>query len=220
MPGTPAPLLTRLAQHMKWPSVSSLDSALESSPSLHSPADPGHLSPPASSPRPSRGHRRSASCGSPLSGNTGEGTSRSAGCGGGVSGPGSSDCRIIRVQMELGEDGSIYKSILVTSQDKAPSVISRVLKKNNRDSAVASEFELVQLLPGDRELTIPHSANVFYAMDGASHDFLLRQRRRPSAATPGSHSGPSASGTPPSEGGGGSFPRIKATGRKIARALF
>ncbi|EDL10227.1 ral guanine nucleotide dissociation stimulator-like 2 isoform 1 [Mus musculus] len=220
VPGTPAPLLTRLAQHMKWPSVSSLDSALESSPSLHSPADPGHLSPPASSPRPSRGHRRSASCGSPLSGNTGEGTSRSAGCGGGVSGPGSSDCRIIRVQMELGEDGSVYKSILVTSQDKAPSVISRVLKKNNRDSAVASEFELVQLLPGDRELTIPHSANVFYAMDGASHDFLLRQRRRPSAATPGSHSGPSASGTPPSEGGGGSFPRIKATGRKIARALF
>lgn len=38
----------------------------------------------------------------------------------------------------------------VTSQDKAPSVISRVLKKNNRDSAVASEYELVQLLPGER----------------------------------------------------------------------
>ncbi|XP_064453530.1 ral guanine nucleotide dissociation stimulator-like 2 isoform X3 [Mirounga angustirostris] len=108
----------------------------------------------------------------------------------------------------------------VTSQDKAPSVIGRVLKKNNRDSAVASEYELVQLLPGERELTIPPSANVFYAMDGASHDFLLRQRRRPSAATLGLTSSPSASGTPPSEGGGGSFPRIKATGRKIARALF
>lgn len=38
----------------------------------------------------------------------------------------------------------------MTSQDKSPSVISRVLKKNNRDSAVASEFELVQLLPGER----------------------------------------------------------------------
>ncbi|KAM4835070.1 ral guanine nucleotide dissociation stimulator-like 2 isoform 1-T2 [Thomomys bottae] len=219
VPGTPAPLLTRLAQHMKWPSVSSLDSALENSPSLHTPTDPSHLSPPASSPRPSRGHRRSASCGSPLSGGTGEGPSRGTGCGGGGAGPGSSDCRIIRVQMELGEDGSVYKSILVTSQDKAPSVISRVLKKNNRDSAVASDFELVQLLPGERELTIPPSANVFYAMDGASHDFLLR-RRRVSAVTPGSASGPSASGTPPSEGGGGSFPRIKATGRKIARALF
>uniref|UniRef100_A0A9L0SL49 Ral guanine nucleotide dissociation stimulator like 2 n=1 Tax=Equus caballus TaxID=9796 RepID=A0A9L0SL49_HORSE len=108
----------------------------------------------------------------------------------------------------------------VTSQDKAPSVISRVLKKNNRDSAVASEYELVQLLPGERELTIPPSANVFYAMDGASHDFLLRQRRRPSAATLGLTSSPSASGTPPSEGRGGSFPRIKAKGRKIARALF
>ncbi|XP_061253871.1 ral guanine nucleotide dissociation stimulator-like 2 isoform X2 [Bos javanicus] len=220
VPGTPAPLLTRLAQHMKWPSVSSLDSALESTPALQSPADPSHLSPPASSPRPSRGHRRSASCGSPLSGGA-EGASKGPGCGGGVPGPGTSDCRIIRVQMELGEDGSVYKSILVTSQDKAPSVISRVLKKNNRDSAVASEYELVQLLPGERELTIPASANVFYAMDGASHDFLLRQRRRrPSSATVGLTSGPSASGTPPSEGGGGSFPRIKATGRKIARALF
>ncbi|XP_054984530.1 ral guanine nucleotide dissociation stimulator-like 2 [Sorex araneus] len=216
--GTPAPLLTRLAQHMKWPSVSSLDSALETSPSLHS-ADPSHLSPPATSPRPPRGHRRSASCGSPLSGSA-EGASGGAGHGPGGSGPGSSDCRIIRVQMELGEDGSVYKSILVTSQDKAPSVISRVLKKNNRDSAVASEYELVQLLPGERELTIPPSANVFYAMDGASHDFLLRQRRRSSAATPGTASGPAASGTPPSEGGGGSFPRIKATGRKLARALF
>eukprot|EP00069_Balaena_mysticetus_P022386 bmy_14330T0 len=219
VPGTPAPLLTRLAQHMKWPSVSSLDSALESTPALQSPADPSHLSPPASSPRPSRGHRRSASCGSPLSGGA-EGASRGAGYEGGGPGPGSSDCRIIRVQMELGEDGSVYKSILVTSQDKAPSVISRVLKKNNRDSAVASEYELVQLLPGERDLTIPPSANVFYAMDGASLDFLLRQRRRPSTATLGRASGPSASGTPPSEGGGGSFPRIKATGRKIARALF
>ncbi|KAF5915798.1 hypothetical protein HPG69_018143, partial [Diceros bicornis minor] len=220
VPGTPAPLLTRLAQHMKWPSVSSLDTALESTPSLHSPADPSHLSPPASSPRPSRGHRRSASCGSPLSGGTGEGASRGTEYGGGGSGPEASDCRIIRVQMELGEDGSVYKSILVTSQDKAPSVISRVLKKNNRDSAVASEYELVQLLPGERELTIPPSANVFYAMDGASHDFLLRQRRRPSTTTLGLTGSPSASGTPPSEGGGGSFPRIKATGRKIARALF
>ncbi|XP_036270526.1 uncharacterized protein LOC123650998 isoform X3 [Pipistrellus kuhlii] len=219
VPGNPAPLLTRLAQHMKWPSVSSLDSALESSLSLHSPAGPSHLSPPASSPRPSRGHRRSASCGSPLSGGA-EGASRGPASGGGGSGPGASDCRIIRVQMELGEDGSVYKSILVTSQDKAPSIISRVLKKNNRDSAVASEYELVQLLPGERELSIPPSANVFYAMDRASHDFLLRQRRRSSTATPGLASGPSASGTPPSEGGGGSFPRIKATGRKIARALF
>nr|KAF6507629.1 ral guanine nucleotide dissociation stimulator like 2 [Rousettus aegyptiacus] len=218
--GTPAPLLTRLAQHMKWPSVSSLDSALESTPSLHSPVGPSHLSPPASSPRPSRGHRRSASCGSPLSGGS-EGASRGTTHAGGSSGPEASDCGIIRVQMELGEDGSVYKSILVRElQDKAPSVISRVLKKNNRDSAVASEYELVQLLPGERELTIPPSANVFYAMDRASHDFLLRQRRRPSTVTQGLASGPSASGTPPSEGGGGSFPRIKATGRKIARALF
>lgn len=99
-------------QHMKWPSVSSLDSALETSASPHSTADPSHLSPPAASPRPPRGHRRSASCGSPLSGGP-EGASRGPGSGSGASGPGASDCRIIRVQMELGEDGSVYKSILV-----------------------------------------------------------------------------------------------------------
>uniref|UniRef100_A0A5F8G450 Ral guanine nucleotide dissociation stimulator like 2 n=1 Tax=Monodelphis domestica TaxID=13616 RepID=A0A5F8G450_MONDO len=215
---TPAPLLTRLAQHMKWPSVSSLDSALDGASSCHTPADPGFLSPTAHSPRPSRGHRRSASCGSPLSIGSGEGASLGPGSG---IGPGASDCRIIRVQMELEVDGSVYKSILVTSQDKAPSVISRVLKKNNRDPVAASEYELVQLLPGDRELTIPPSANVFYAMDGASQDFLLRQRRRPSSVTPCLSTGPPTPANPPSEGGGGgSFPRIKATGRKIARALF
>lgn len=67
---------------------------------------------------------------------------------GGASGPGASDCRIIRVQMELGEDGSVYKSILVTSQDKAPSVISRVLKKTIVITRWLPEYELVQLLPG------------------------------------------------------------------------
>ncbi|XP_027732071.1 ral guanine nucleotide dissociation stimulator-like 2 isoform X2 [Vombatus ursinus] len=217
----PAPLLSRLAQHMKWPSVSSLDSALDGAPSSHTPADPGFLSPTAHSPRPPRGHRRSASCGSPLSSGAGEGTSFGTGSGNGRgSGPAASDCRIIRVQMELGEDGSVYKSILVTSQDKAPSIISCVLKKNNRDPGIAAEYELVQLLPGNRELTIPPSANVFYAMDGASCDFLLRHRQRPSSVTPGISSGPTTAANPPSEGGGGSFPRIKATGRKIARALF
>ncbi|XP_074092681.1 ral guanine nucleotide dissociation stimulator-like 2 isoform X2 [Macrotis lagotis] len=217
---SPAPLLTRLTQHMKWPSVSSLDSALDGAPSSNTPNDPGFLSPTAHSPRPPRGHRRSASCGSPLSSGAGEGTSFGTGSGSGQgSGPGASECCIIRVQMELGEDGSVYKSILVTSQDKVPSVISCVLKKNNRDPAVAAEYELVQLLPGDRELTIPLSANVFYAMDGASRDFLLRHRRRPSSVTPGLSSGPATPANSPGEGGG-SFPRIKATGRKIARALF
>ncbi|KAM9004629.1 ral guanine nucleotide dissociation stimulator-like 2 isoform X3 [Sarcophilus harrisii] len=218
---SPAPLLTRLAQHMKWPSVSSLDSALDGAPSSHTPANPSFLSPTSRSPRPTRGHRRSASCGSPFSSGSEEGTAIGTGSGSGKgSGPGASDCRIIRVQMELGNDGSVYKSILVTSQDKAPSVISCVLKKNNRDPAIAADFELVQLLPSDRELTIPPSANVFYAMDGASSDFLLRHRRQPSSVIPGFSSRSATSADSSSEGGGGSFPRIKATGRKIARALF
>uniref|UniRef100_A0A6I8N5R3 Ral guanine nucleotide dissociation stimulator like 2 n=1 Tax=Ornithorhynchus anatinus TaxID=9258 RepID=A0A6I8N5R3_ORNAN len=107
-----------------------------------------------------------------------------------------------------GQEAVTYKG--VSSQDKAPGVVQAVLKKNNRDPADAPHYQLVQLLPGQRELAIPPSANVFYAMDGSSLDFVLR-RRRPS--TPASHDAHH-------DAGGSSFPRIKATGRKLARALF
>ncbi|XP_042310294.1 ral guanine nucleotide dissociation stimulator-like 2 isoform X2 [Sceloporus undulatus] len=124
----------RLPQHTKWPSVSSLDTVSEST----APTSPGGLAPPP--PQGGtfiKGHRRSASCGAayPAAPNT----ASSAG----------SECRIIRVRMAL-QDGTLYKSILVTSQDKAPAAIAKALEKHNQDRSLASQYELVQLLPDGR----------------------------------------------------------------------
>uniref|UniRef100_A0A8B9S8M5 Ras-associating domain-containing protein n=1 Tax=Apteryx owenii TaxID=8824 RepID=A0A8B9S8M5_APTOW len=118
--------------------------------------------------------------------------------------------------MEL-HDGNLYKSILITSQDKTPAVVAKALEKHGQERAAAARFRLVQLLPEDRELLLPPSANVFYAMNGASLDFALRPRDEPPSSSPS----PS-----PSPGGRGAaelnatFPKIKATGRKISRVLF
>lgn len=189
-------LLPRLAQHIKWPSVSALDEAAAATAPLSPvvPPPPGSLSPPpghAPSPPP-RGHRRSASCGSAVP---------------------PCECRIIRARMEL-HNGSLYKSILITSQDKTPAVVAKVLEKHGQEGAAAARFQLVQLLPEDRELLLPPSANVFYAMSAASLDFALRPRQHPGGGTP--------SGRPPRGGPelSATFPKIKATGRKLTRALF
>ncbi|KAI6057487.1 Ral guanine nucleotide dissociation stimulator-like 2 [Aix galericulata] len=80
--------------------------------------------------------------------------------------------------MEL-HNGSLYKSILITSQDKTPAVVAKVLEKHGQEGAAAARFQLVQLLPEDRELLLPPSANVFYAMSAASLDFALRPRQHP-----------------------------------------
>uniref|UniRef100_A0A670HSS8 Ral guanine nucleotide dissociation stimulator like 2 n=1 Tax=Podarcis muralis TaxID=64176 RepID=A0A670HSS8_PODMU len=189
-------------QRMKWPSVSSLDTAPENS----SPSSPEGLAPPpAMGGTFVRGHRRSASCGSayPTAPAPDSGLP--------------SDCRIIRVSMAL-HNGTLYKSILVTSQDKAPVVIAKALEKHNQDRVLAPNYELVQLLPEGRELAFPTTANVFYAMSSTCLDFMLRPKRPrekqpppPPPPKPKPPKGVEISAT---------FPKIKATGRKIARALF
>ncbi|XP_034963310.2 ral guanine nucleotide dissociation stimulator-like 2 isoform X1 [Zootoca vivipara] len=189
-------------QHTKWPSVSSLDTAPENA----SPTSPEGLAPPpAIGGTFVRGHRRSASCGSayPMALPSDSGLP--------------SDCRIIRVSMAL-HNGTLYKSILVTSQDKAPIVIGKALEKHNQDRVLAPNYELVQLLPEGRELAFPTTANVFYAMSSTCLDFMLRPKRPrekppppPPPPKPTAPKGVEISAT---------FPKIKATGRKIARALF
>ncbi|XP_030640262.1 ral guanine nucleotide dissociation stimulator-like 1 [Chanos chanos] len=86
------------------------------------------------------------------------------------------DACIIRVSLEQG-NGNLYKSILLTSQDKTPAVISRAIAKHNLDEEQADNYELVQVISDERELVIPDNANVFYAMStSANFDFLLRLR--------------------------------------------
>ncbi|KAL1022945.1 hypothetical protein UPYG_G00034570 [Umbra pygmaea] len=83
---------------------------------------------------------------------------------------------IIRVSLEQG-NGNLYKSILLTSQEKTPAVISRAVAKHNLDKEPVEGYELVQVISDERELVIPDNANVFYAMNtSANYDFLLRVR--------------------------------------------
>ncbi|MGH0160688.1 UNVERIFIED_CONTAM: hypothetical protein FKN15_069716 [Acipenser sinensis] len=185
------PLLSRITKHMKSPSVSCLDAVASAPGSNHTPSSPpSTLTPP---PGFVKSHRRSASCGS-------------------APPPGAvkaeSDMRIIRVEMGL-EDGNMYRSILVSSNDKAPTVISKALEKHNQDPSKASQYELVQVLPEGKELTIPSTGNVFYAMTSSSMDFLLRKKGMASPQV-----------RPVSSDLSATFPRIKSKGLKIARAFF
>uniref|UniRef100_A0A8C6A177 Ral guanine nucleotide dissociation stimulator like 3 n=1 Tax=Marmota marmota marmota TaxID=9994 RepID=A0A8C6A177_MARMA len=99
----------------------------------------------------------------------------------------SSEARVIRISID-NNHGNLYRSILLTSQDKTPSVVQRALQKHNVSQPWARDYQLFQVLPGDRELLIPDNANVFYAMSPAvPGDFVLRQkegtRHTPSAST-------------------------------------
>uniref|UniRef100_A0A8C7AH79 Ral guanine nucleotide dissociation stimulator like 3 n=1 Tax=Neovison vison TaxID=452646 RepID=A0A8C7AH79_NEOVI len=93
-----------------------------------------------------------------------------------VPGQPGSEARVIRVSID-NDHGNLYRSILLTSQDKAPSVVQRALEKHNVAQPWARDYQLFQVLPGDRELLIPDNANVFYAMSPASPgDFVLRRK--------------------------------------------
>ncbi|XP_052337067.1 ral guanine nucleotide dissociation stimulator-like 1 [Oncorhynchus keta] len=86
------------------------------------------------------------------------------------------DACIIRVSLQQG-NGNLYKSIMLTSQDKTPAVISRAVAKHNLESEPGEGYELVQVISDERELVIPDNANMFYAMNtSANFDFLLRVR--------------------------------------------
>ncbi|XP_063055444.1 ral guanine nucleotide dissociation stimulator-like 2 isoform X2 [Engraulis encrasicolus] len=181
-------LLSKLARHMKSPSVSCLD--VDSSPPVPADQTPTALTPST----PIKSHRRSVSCG-----NNPAGTPQG-------SGP---DMRIIRIRMDL-HDGNLYRSILVTSNDKTPSVIRSALEKHNQDTTEVSKYELIQLLPEGRELTIPATGNVFYAMTSSSVDFLLRRRKgSPPSGSPSISSETSAT-----------FPRAKTKAHRLVRTLF
>uniref|UniRef100_A0A8C3X4Y7 Ral guanine nucleotide dissociation stimulator like 3 n=1 Tax=Catagonus wagneri TaxID=51154 RepID=A0A8C3X4Y7_9CETA len=89
-----------------------------------------------------------------------------------------SEARVIRISID-NDHGNLYRSILLTSQDKAPSVVQRALEKHNVAQPWARDYQLFQVLPGDRELLIPDNANVFYAMSPAAPgDFVLRRKER------------------------------------------
>ncbi|XP_061605779.1 ral guanine nucleotide dissociation stimulator-like 1 [Phyllopteryx taeniolatus] len=99
------------------------------------------------------------------------------------------DSCIVRVNVDLGHNnGNMYKSVLLTSQDKTAHVIQRALEKHNLEHMNWQEFTLTQVISHERELLIPDKANVFYAMSTtANFDFVLRRfhkgQKKPLRAT-------------------------------------
>ncbi|XP_037648389.1 ral guanine nucleotide dissociation stimulator-like 1 isoform X1 [Sebastes umbrosus] len=99
------------------------------------------------------------------------------------------DSCIVRVSVDLGHNnGNMYKSILLTSQDKTAQVIQRALEKHHLEHMNWHDFTLTQVISQERELLIPDKANVFYAMSTmANFDFVLRQfpkgQKKPLRAT-------------------------------------
>uniref|UniRef100_A0AAV2MUW5 Ral guanine nucleotide dissociation stimulator n=1 Tax=Knipowitschia caucasica TaxID=637954 RepID=A0AAV2MUW5_KNICA len=117
------------------------------------------------------------------------------------------DCCIIRVSLDV-ENGNMYKSILVTSQDKTPAVIRKAMIKHNLERDQSDDYELMQKISEDKELRIPDNANVFYAMNStANYDFVLKRRgsMRPVRAKAVASS---------------TLPRMKQKGIKIAKGIF
>ncbi|NXR83270.1 RGL1 protein, partial [Pycnonotus jocosus] len=83
---------------------------------------------------------------------------------------------IIRVSMD-GLQDSIYKSILITNQDRIPDVTQRALLKHNLEPDAVEDYELVQVISEDKELVFPRDANVFYGMNShVNFDFILRKK--------------------------------------------
>ncbi|XP_040047387.2 ral guanine nucleotide dissociation stimulator-like 3b isoform X2 [Gasterosteus aculeatus] len=99
------------------------------------------------------------------------------------------DSCIVRVSVDLGHNnGNMYKSILLTSQDKTAQVIVRALEKHHLEHMNWQDFTLTQVISTERELLIPDKANVFYAMSTlANFDFVLRKfhkgQKKPLRAT-------------------------------------
>ncbi|XP_061485710.1 ral guanine nucleotide dissociation stimulator-like 3 isoform X2 [Rhineura floridana] len=85
------------------------------------------------------------------------------------------ESRIIRVSMDnVYGNGNLYRSIVITSQDKTTAVVQRALQKHNLEGDSPHNYRLLQLLRDGQELLIPDSANAFYAMNSAGpYDFLV-----------------------------------------------
>ncbi|KMQ95472.1 ral guanine nucleotide dissociation stimulator-like protein [Lasius niger] len=98
----------------------------------------------------------------------------------------SPDFYIIKVTMETDnvetEGVVLYKSIMLSNNERTPQVIRNAMLKlcieGNPD-----QYTLAQVLP-DREMVLPTSANVYYAVNTAHNlNFILRPRREPNDAT-------------------------------------
>ncbi|EGI62275.1 Ral guanine nucleotide dissociation stimulator-like 1 [Acromyrmex echinatior] len=98
----------------------------------------------------------------------------------------SPDFYIIKVTMETDNVETqgvvLYKSIMLSNNERTPQVIRNAMLKLGLEGS-PDQYTLAQVLP-DREMVLPNSANVYYAVNTAHNlNFILRQRREPNDVT-------------------------------------
>lgn len=72
----------------------------------------------------------------------------------------------------------LYKSIMLSNNERTPQVIRNAMLKLGLEGN-PDQYTLAQVLP-DREMVLPTSANVYYAVNTAHNlNFILRPRREP-----------------------------------------
>ncbi|XP_047394198.1 ral guanine nucleotide dissociation stimulator-like [Sciurus carolinensis] len=83
----------------------------------------------------------------------------------------------VRLEHQSAKDG---KTILVTCNDRAPTVIRRALEHHLLLQEKPQDYELGQIISQQHKMKIPKNANVFYAMKPhVRRDFILRKRTCP-----------------------------------------
>ncbi|XP_061434596.1 ral guanine nucleotide dissociation stimulator-like 1 isoform X2 [Lethenteron reissneri] len=133
---------------------------------------------------------------------------------------------IVRVSLERA-NGNLYKSVLLTSQDKTPVAIRKAMTKHNMEAENPDDFLLVQVIGEGKEFAIPDGSNVYYAMvTSPSYNFILRKRssgRRRGGAAPSSpshHSASSASSSSSFSSVAAAAPRAHASARAALAETF
>lgn len=70
----------------------------------------------------------------------------------------------------------LYKSIMLSNNERTPQVIRNAMMKLCIDGN-PDDYTLAQVLP-DREMVLPNSANVYYAVNTAHNlNFILRHKK-------------------------------------------
>eukprot|EP00112_Aurelia_sp_Birch-Aquarium-sp1_P024992 Seg811.3 transcript_id=Seg811.3/GoldUCD/mRNA.D3Y31 product="Ral guanine nucleotide dissociation stimulator-like 1" protein_id=Seg811.3/GoldUCD/D3Y31 len=72
----------------------------------------------------------------------------------------------------------VYKSVLITSSDRTHDVITKGLEKYDMTES-ADDFNLYQIIPNSKELHLPQSTNIFYAVNKSVElKFRLKKKRK------------------------------------------
>ncbi|XP_037652917.1 ral guanine nucleotide dissociation stimulator-like isoform X3 [Choloepus didactylus] len=83
---------------------------------------------------------------------------------------------IVRVRVDM-DNGNVYKSMMLTCQDRTRAFIRKALEKHLLEEEDPEDYMLVQIVSPKRRMKIPDRVNLLYAMDpSGNYDLLLTKK--------------------------------------------